>query len=343
MSSIRLSICISTYKRAAFIGETLESIIGQLTDEVELIVLDDGSTDNTPEVLKPFEARCPYLRYLRVSLGESGEQKYCRAVTLARGEYCWLFADDDLLRHGAVAAVLEAAKQHYSLIIVNAEVRSVDFTVCLQPRRVEVDRDRIYSNASSDQNQLLVDTGVYLSFLGGVVIKRELWLQREKEKYFGTGLVHTGVVFQCPIPGNTLLLAHPWIVIRYGNASWLAQSFEIGMVKWHQVIWSSSGFADWAKEKVAPTDPWRSYPQLVFARAQGGFCMQDYQRWLASRIKSPLRRCLTRAIAGAPVRLMNFFARYYARWILRKNPSIGLYALEAWHQEHLRRRAAGQA
>jgi hypothetical protein len=79
---------------------------------------------------------------------------------------------------------------------------------------------------------------------------------------------------------------------------------------------------------------------LVFARAIGGFGVSDYERFLASRIKSPLRRFLTRAIAGAPVWMVNGFSRYYARWILRKNPSIGLYALEAWHREYQRRRAA---
>ena len=47
MKSPLLSICIATYNRADFIGETLDSIIRQLTDEVEIVVVDGASTDAT--------------------------------------------------------------------------------------------------------------------------------------------------------------------------------------------------------------------------------------------------------------------------------------------------------
>ena len=87
MSVIRLSICISTLNRGALLGETLESIIPQLTDEVELLILDGASTDNTQEVVASFAARCSRLRYVRLETGEGFDEKYCRLGELAAGEY----------------------------------------------------------------------------------------------------------------------------------------------------------------------------------------------------------------------------------------------------------------
>lgn len=342
MSTIRLSICITTYNRAAFVGETLQSIISQLPEEAELIVLNDRSPDNTVDVVRKFEHQCPRLRYVEVDLGESVEQKYCRLVTLAQGEYCWLFADDDLIKPGGVAVVLEATKRNYALIVINTEVRDKDLAVCLQSQGIKVEHDRIYTTSPEDQNKLLVEVSGHLSFVGAMVIRKDIWLQREKGKYFGTGWVHVGVVFQSPLPGNTLLISKPWVIIRFGNAQWMSQGFEICFVNWPTVIQSATGFAEWAKRIAGDPEPWRSYQKLLFLRALGRFSSNDYERWLAARIKSPVRRLLTRAIAGAPVCWVNFFARYYARWILRKNPSLGLYELEAWHKEHVRRHTARQ-
>ena len=51
MTSPLLSICIATHNRADYIGETLDSIIPQLTDEVEIVVVDGASTDATRTVM----------------------------------------------------------------------------------------------------------------------------------------------------------------------------------------------------------------------------------------------------------------------------------------------------
>jgi glycosyltransferase involved in cell wall biosynthesis len=327
---ILLSICIATLNRATFIGETLDSVISQITPEVEIVVVDGASTDNTREVVNEYASRCDNLRYIQLSEKGGLDQDYCKAVKFARGEYCWLFTDDDLLKPGAIAVVLAAARRQYSLIVVNAEVRTTDLTVCLEARRMHLDHDRVYPPSLPERHWLLADAGDYLSFIGGVVIKRTIWSQRELVKYYGTAFIHMGVVFQSPMPGDALILAHPWIVIRWGNAQWVARSFEIWMFQWPKLVWSFPDYPDWAKNQVIACEPWRSLPRLLVNRAKGHYSVREYHEFLKPRVSSPWPRMIFYAIAIAPIAFLNWLARFRMRWILHKTLCITFFDLQAW-------------
>ena len=68
MSDYLLTICIATYNRAAFLPATLESMIDQVNafDDVELLVVDGNSTDDTESVVCEFQSRSPHLHYIRL-------------------------------------------------------------------------------------------------------------------------------------------------------------------------------------------------------------------------------------------------------------------------------------
>lgn len=304
--AIRLSICIATLNRAAFIGETLESIISQATEQVEIVIVDGASSDNTEQVVDTFRQRFPALRYFRQEKNMGVDRDFNRAVELASGEYCWLFPDDDLLKPGAIQTILSESCRGYEAIIVNAEVRNSDFSSLIEERRLRITKNRVYK---PDQAEcFFADTASYLSFIGGVVIKRDSWLAREKERYFGSLFVHVGVIFQQPFPGDILVIAEPLISIRYGNAMWTSRSFEIWMFKWPDLIWSFEDFSESAKSRVFPLSrhPWTHPVALMEYRAINAYSMNEYRKWIKPRMKSLWRNLLAGMIAATPGCLVNF-------------------------------------
>src|ERR1700691_6695429 len=100
MNNLKLSVCIATLNRSSFIGATLESIISQATDEVEIVVLDGASTDGTQHVVRRYQERFPRLRYFCQKANMGVDRDFAAAVALAQGQYCWLFSDDDVLMPG---------------------------------------------------------------------------------------------------------------------------------------------------------------------------------------------------------------------------------------------------
>jgi abequosyltransferase len=302
-SRITLSICIATLNRGAFIGATLDSIISQANEEVEIVIVDGASTDNTEEIVRLYQKKFSQLRYVRLSVKGGVDQDYCRAVELAQGEYCWLFTDDDILKPGAIQAVMAAMQHDYDLIIVNAEVKDTNLSRVLEDRLLHFVNNMTYQ--TRDFERFFVDVADYLSFIGCVVIKRSLWNEREKEQYFGTVFVHVGVIFQQPFNDNIMVLVEPLISIRYGNALWTSKSFEISFFKWPDLIWSFPLFPETAKRKVCKREPWRSYKALLIYRGRGAFSLKEYRMLVEPHLRSSMERLFVRMIAQFPGPLLN--------------------------------------
>jgi abequosyltransferase len=285
-----LSVCIATYNRSGYIGATLDSIVPELAEDVEVLVVDGASTDDTEAVVRGFALKEPRIRYVRLPTKGGVDQDYDRAVELAHGEFCWLFTDDDLLKPGAVLAVRGAIERGHGLVIVNAEVRDRRVATVLNRRQIRLEEDKAYPAGNADD--LARDALSYLSFIGAVVIRRSLWLSRDRAAFFGTEFVHVGVLFQEPLPEPALVLARPYVSIRYGNAQWTSRSFDIWMFNWPRLVWSFPGISDDAKRQVTPREPWRNLRTLVVQRSLGSYGIQAYRKHLATaRAAAPWRWC----------------------------------------------------
>jgi len=84
------SIIIPTYNRATLVIATLQTVLQQDFADFEVLLIDDGSTDDTSQVIEPFLASTPKLRYLRK---ENEERSIARnyGLTHAKGEFAVFF------------------------------------------------------------------------------------------------------------------------------------------------------------------------------------------------------------------------------------------------------------
>ncbi|OGL51158.1 MAG: hypothetical protein A3H37_09040 [Candidatus Schekmanbacteria bacterium RIFCSPLOWO2_02_FULL_38_14] len=106
--SSKVSIVIPTYNCAQYIGETIESILNQIYKNFEIIVVDDGSTDNTRDVAKSFEKE---INYIYQENGGPSKAKNT-GIKAARGEYIAFLDADDIWFPDILKQTVQAFQQY---------------------------------------------------------------------------------------------------------------------------------------------------------------------------------------------------------------------------------------
>jgi CDP-glycerol glycerophosphotransferase len=104
---VLISVVIPVHGVASYLGECLDSVLGQAGPPIEVIAVDDHSPDDCPAILDRRAAADPRLRviHLPAALGPGGARN--TGLAEAAGEYVWFLDGDDMLAAGALAAVAE--------------------------------------------------------------------------------------------------------------------------------------------------------------------------------------------------------------------------------------------
>jgi glycosyltransferase involved in cell wall biosynthesis len=116
MTAPRVSVCIPAYQQAAFLEETLASVWSQNYDDFEVVVVDDGSTDGTADVLAA--QRDARLRVARHPRNRGQRRTVGEAVGQARADLVKFLDADDLLHPDCVGKMVSALDAHPSASFV---------------------------------------------------------------------------------------------------------------------------------------------------------------------------------------------------------------------------------
>lgn len=118
-----VSVLLPTYNRAALIGETIDSLLAQTRRPDEIIVINDGSTDATPEVLARY---APHVQVIeQANSGKSAALN--RALAAAKQPCIWIVDDDDIILPGTCALLM--AELESDPLLGFCAGHHVDFTV----------------------------------------------------------------------------------------------------------------------------------------------------------------------------------------------------------------------
>ena len=124
--SERISVIIPSYNYARFLPFTLRNILAQRDVDTEIIVVDDGSTDDTEQVAAAFGKKIRYVR--QFNQGVSAARNV--GMALAQGEYIMFLDSDDLMMPGALRSQLDCLKAHPEADIVRC---ATDFCTAPTP------------------------------------------------------------------------------------------------------------------------------------------------------------------------------------------------------------------
>lgn len=119
-----VSVVVPAYNNGAYIAATVRSILDQTCPELEVIVADHASTDNTREVLAEFSDE--RLTVVDTPAGGGAPANWNRVSQLAAGRYLKLVCGDDILYPTAVAEQVAALEAHPSAVLVASQRDLVD-------------------------------------------------------------------------------------------------------------------------------------------------------------------------------------------------------------------------
>jgi glycosyltransferase involved in cell wall biosynthesis len=113
LSAPLVSVVMTSYNRGAYVAEALQSVFNQSYQNLELIVVDDGSTDESRAVIDGAVAQAPFAR-AEVILKNNGGQASAlnRGIAAARGEIVALIDCDDVWRPHKVEALVALVARH---------------------------------------------------------------------------------------------------------------------------------------------------------------------------------------------------------------------------------------
>jgi len=177
------STIIATYNRADLIGQTLESVLAQQADDCEVVVVDDGSTDDTQAVLKTYGDR------IRVFTQENKGAGAARnlGIEQARGRYVTLIDSDDLYLPWTLATFRKVIAENNEPAFIASHTKAFtdEPTVEQGPLKAIAYRDYYASSADASWVPLcgVAIRADVLRAVGGMCDKRinyeesDLWLK----------------------------------------------------------------------------------------------------------------------------------------------------------------------
>lgn len=178
---IKLSIVVPVYNVENYLNECIESIIEAYIDGVEVILIDDGSTDRSSMICDKYTEE---YNYITVKHKKNGGLSSARnaGINMAKGKYIWFIDSDDYINSDSIELVIKAIEEDKDMIFINYQ-------------RVYPDKSIYFYQGFKETDNLNIEPYKYLRALGNIsyaaqkfIVKRSLILNNKI--FFTEGLYH---------------------------------------------------------------------------------------------------------------------------------------------------------
>ena len=188
MKNPRLSIIITLYNNSEFIAKCLESVEKQKLNHIEVIIVDDGSTDEPRKYIQPYLSRNKLWRYYCHQNHGVGYTRN-RGILLARGDYIGFLDSDDMVADFMYGDLLEIAIQNDACIVLsNFSKIDTDTGVEITDRK-----DRYYELHDLDASDRCkyIFGGKVFGMACASIFKRSLFI--EAGQFFPSNVYHEDI------------------------------------------------------------------------------------------------------------------------------------------------------
>ena len=168
-----VSVIIPAYNAEKYLAECLESVGSQTERNLEIIVVDDGSTDGTAAIVAGFAEADPRLRLIRQPNSGPGPARNT-AIAAARGRYLAFVDADDLLLPHALEHMLAAARRHDATMVIARMAKGPR----LLPKWLQADAEENPSSRVVDYVECLnlaLFQHITATSMWGALMRRELF------------------------------------------------------------------------------------------------------------------------------------------------------------------------
>ncbi len=166
----KITICIPTYNRAEYLKEAVDSALNQNYENYEILIVDDGSTDNTSEMVKSINS--DKIKYFKSEENLGRPKVRNKLVTLSKGEFLLWLDDDDKLRENILDDYVKILLANPKVNIIYGNLLQFDDETGKEIQRYEPND---YSKSKVDMlRNLILGSGITFP---ASLIKKELFEQ----------------------------------------------------------------------------------------------------------------------------------------------------------------------
>lgn len=173
MSAPRVSVIVPTHNGERFLAAALDSVLAQEREDMEIIVVDDASTDRTKDVLQRYASRVTVVERHENS-GTADIPRY-DGIERAKGEYCALLDADDLWLPGKIRRQVEFMDAHPDVALCHSYVMVTDDT----GRDLYVRHENAIPPTGMIAKPLLQHCFISTS---SVMVRRDAWLAAQRRE-----------------------------------------------------------------------------------------------------------------------------------------------------------------
>lgn len=322
-----LTVAVPTYNRSQVLATCLKALVRQISGDagllsrVDVLVIDNASTDDTQQIAQHFAALHPFISYRRNDRNYGIDGNIHRCCLYATGDFVHLLSDDDVVVPGGLGVIVSHLDRHPDVGFFLLNLRSfvgVYDESALQSPKLPATGDLRFD----DPSEFIAYGWVWLTMMSCFVLRRSTWMQGgEHECYIGTDIYLSYALFDhLARESAAMVVAEPVIASRvhYSGSYRIFYAFAL---QWRKLLLEHAAKLGFLRPLMLATfkRSMRSdlIPRIVVYRADTGEIDAEGRKFIAEGVRGLGLYTLAARLALAVPRPMMRLLRRSARSVVR--------------------------